>query len=71
MPIAARFDELVEAADSLTVEEQEALVDILKHRLTDARRQELAGYIREARHEYQSGHTQVSDVADIMDDILS
>ncbi len=71
MPIATTFDELVEAADRLSVAEQETLVDLLRHRLAEARRQELADYVREARREFQSGQAQIADVADIMDDILS
>ena len=68
---AAVFNEVVEAADSLSVAEQEALVDILRHRLAEARRNELVGYIREAQIEYQTGETQIADVSDIMNDILS
>ena len=71
MPQAAVFNEVVEAADSLSVAEQEALVDILRHRLAEARRNELLGYIREAQHEYRTGKAQIADVADIMEEILS
>ncbi len=68
---AAVFNEVVEAADSLSMAEQEALVDILRRRLAEARRNELLGYIREAQGEYRAGKAQIADVADIMEDILS
>jgi len=71
MSQVAVFNEVVEAADSLSMAEQEALVDILRHRLAEARRNGLLGYIREAREEYQAGKAQIADVADIMEDILS
>lgn len=71
MPIATTFDELLEAADSLSMAEQETLVDILSRRLADARRQELAGHIREARREFDSGKAEVASVDDIMNELLA
>ena len=69
MPQAAVFNEVVEAADSLSVAEQEALVDILRHRLAEARRNELLGYVREARREFQAGQAEIATVDDIMTDL--
>ena len=71
MPMPAVFNEVVEAADSLSVGEQEALIDILRHRLAEAKRRELVAYVQEARAEYRSGRAQIAEIADIMDDILS
>lgn len=69
MPQAAVFNEVVEAADSLSVAEQEALVDILRHRMAETRRNELLGYLREARREYHTGQAQIANVDDIMDEL--
>ena len=69
MPIATTFNEIVEAADSLSMTDQEALVDLLRHRLAAARRQELERAVREARREFESGQAQIASVAEIMDDL--
>lgn len=71
MAITAVFNEVVEAADSLSVAEQEALIDILRHRLAETKRRELVAYVQEARAEYRSGQVQIAEISDIMDDILS
>ena len=47
------FGEILEAADDLTVEDQETLIDILKSRLRDRRRAELAKDIQEAGKEFE------------------
>jgi len=70
MPQTVLFGEVVEAADSLSVAEQEALVDILRHRLAAARRNELVGYVREAQREFQAGQAEIATVDDIMNDLI-
>ena len=69
MSQVAVFNEVVEAADSLSVAEQEALVDILRHRLAEARRSELLGYLRDAQREFQAGQAQIANIDDIMADL--
>ena len=49
------FAEILEAADRLTLEEQETLLDILNRRLVDRRRAELAKDIRQAQKEFDDG----------------
>lgn len=71
MPIATTFNEVVEAADSLSMTDQEALVDLLRHRLAAARRQEIERTVREARREFESGQAQIASVAEIMDELLA
>lgn len=63
------FAEIVDAADQLTVEEQESLVDILSRRIAEARRAELVRDVNEARNEHRRGGTAKAAVADIMDEI--
>ena len=70
MPLIPVFNEVLEAADSLSIAEQEALIDILRHRLTEIRRGEIVESVREAQHEYQIGKAQRTDVSEIMDDII-
>ena len=50
---AATFGEILEAADKLTLEEQEALMDVLNRRMIEHRREELAKSIQEARKDYK------------------
>lgn len=65
-----RFDEVVEAADSLSVEEQQALVDILNRRMIDHRRAELAKDIEHAEREFRDGGCRPVTPAELMGDIL-
>ncbi len=71
MPIATTFNEVVEAVDSLSMTDQETLVDLLRHRLAAARRQEIERAVREARREFDSGQAQIASVAEIMDELLA
>lgn len=49
------FVQVLDAADKLSLDEQETLVEILQRRVTDNRRTELAKDIQEAQQEFQSG----------------
>ena len=49
------FGEVLDAAVQLSLEEQETLADILKRRIIERRRQELAAEVRSARQEYKAG----------------
>ncbi len=65
------FSEILEAADQLSVDEQTTLIEVLRHRVTERRREELAREIQEARREFQAGQCQPKTPADILKDILS
>lgn len=47
------FGEVLEAADKLSLEEQETLVNIMHRRMIDRRRAELAKDIKDANQEFQ------------------
>lgn len=51
----ALFCEILEAADRLSLEEQETLVDILARRMIEHRRAELSSDVAEAERELQEG----------------
>ena len=53
MSQATRFSDVLDDADRLTADEQELLVDILRHRLAEQRRQQIATDIQSARSEFQ------------------
>ena len=65
------FNEILDAADQLSVDEQATLVEVLRHRITERRREELAREIQEARREFQTGQCQPRTPSDILKDILS
>jgi len=60
------FGEVLEAADRLSPEEKEALIEVLQRRLIDQRREELAREIAAARQEFQSGQCQPTTSEDLL-----
>ncbi len=70
MEAIASFGEILEAADHLTVEEQESLLDILKKRLLARRRAELAKNVQEAYEEFQTGNSRVVTPDELMAEIM-
>lgn len=71
MQLALSFNDIVEAAEQLTLAEQASLIDILRHRLADKRRAELAQDVRDARQEFQRKQVQATTADDIMNELLS
>ncbi len=69
MKLAAIFDEVLDAADALPIQQQEDLVRILKSRMIDQKRESLAQSVREARAEYARGDVKKGTVADWMKDL--
>ncbi|OFV98686.1 MAG: hypothetical protein A3H28_04480 [Acidobacteria bacterium RIFCSPLOWO2_02_FULL_61_28] len=65
------FGEIVEAADELTIEDQETLLTILKNRLRDRRRAELVKEIQEARKEFEEGRCRPATPDELMREISS
>jgi len=61
----------VDAADRLTIEEQETLITVLNRRLADRRRAELARDIREGQKEFERGGLRPSTPEKIVKEILS
>ena len=49
------FSDVIEAIDQLSHDEQEELIDVVRRRLTEARRRRLAAEVEEARKEFASG----------------
>lgn len=60
------FSDVVDAADELSVEEQETLLAILRRRLAERRRAELVREVAEARAEHQAGRSHPASVSEIM-----
>ena len=68
---ATTFGEILEAADQLTLEAQENLINILQSRLRDSRREKLVRDVREAQQEFSLGQCQPVTPEQIMGEILS
>lgn len=64
------FGEILEAADDLSLEDQETLVEVLKSRLRDRRRTELAKDIHEAGKEFAEGSCRPVTPDELMREIL-
>jgi hypothetical protein len=64
----AMFSEIVDAADALSIDEQQALLEILRRRIADRNRAQLARDVQEARGEYASGSARPATVKQIMDE---
>jgi ribosome-binding factor A len=71
MMIETTFTEIVDAADRLSEQDQENLIDILQKRLRDRRRAELVNDVREAKQEFAAGKCQAVTPAQLMEEILS
>ena len=66
MPKATTFQGALEAVESLPTEQQEDLMDILRRRFIDSKREAMAEGIREARSEYSHGKVKRGTVDDLL-----
>ncbi|MBN1396383.1 MAG: hypothetical protein JW959_15265 [Pirellulales bacterium] len=71
MQNSTAFSELLDAADKLSLDEQEALVEILRHRMAEYRRAELAKEIQDAEQEYKAGRCRPVTPDELMGEVLS
>lgn len=65
------FDEVLEAADNLTLDEQTELVDILSRRMNERRRRELKQDVDGARREFQKGQVHPASPDELIQEILA
>ena len=70
MTPAVPFDEVLESADRLSAEDQEALIAILHRRLAEAGRLRLAADVQEARREFAAGQCPPTTPDALMREIL-
>jgi len=71
MEKTAPFAEILEAAGNLSLEDQQALVEILNRRMIEQRRAELAEDIQQAQREFHSGSCQPATPEGLMKEALS
>ncbi len=65
------FGSVLEAADALSLEEKETLIEILRRRIAERRRQSLLEDIREAERDFAAGNCEVASVDEIMQELLT
>ena len=64
-----RFQDAIETVEALPLYQQEDLIDIMRRRLAERKRTELAEQIRLARAEYGRGEIRSGTVADLMNEV--
>jgi hypothetical protein len=65
------FAEVLEAVGKLSLDEQQTLLVIVRHRLAEQGRKRLAQDVREAREEFAKGRCDPTTAKDLMKEILS
>ena len=64
------FDEALDILESFPEEQRESIVEIVKRRLTEERRERLAQTVKEARQEYARGEVRRGTVDDLIREIV-
>jgi len=62
------FADILDAADNLSADEQETLLEILHRRLAERKRAQLIRDVEEARAEFTNGRARPASVREIMDE---
>lgn len=65
----SRFQKVIEQVEALPRDDQALLIDIIRQRLIQRRRAELAEEIDEARAAYRRGDVRRGTVADLMEEL--
>jgi hypothetical protein len=55
MTQTVNFNQILEMIEKLSLDEQEELIDIVRHRQIECRREEIAANIAKAKQEYEQG----------------
>ena len=63
------FQKVLEIIETLPEEQRESIIEIVRHRLIEERREKLAQRIREAREEYNRGEVKQGTVDDLMHEL--
>jgi len=65
----SRFQETIEVVENLPPDDQALLIEIIRRRLIQQRRTELAADIAEARNAYDRGEVRRSGLANLMQEL--
>src|SRR5277367_2044334 len=69
MSRTANFGKVLELADTLSLDEKETLLEVLRQRTIQDRRAQFAREIVESREEHRKGRTKAVSVADLMREV--
>ena len=69
MTTTSKFNEILDQIDNLPYADQEMLIDIVKKKLIENRRDEIADNIKKAHQEYKSGNVVRGSVEDIINEL--
>ncbi|MDJ0658039.1 MAG: hypothetical protein QNJ42_00955 [Crocosphaera sp.] len=64
-----QFHQILEMIDRLSTDEQDDLINIIRHRQIEKRREEMANNIHQARQDYQQGKVFRGNVDDIITEL--
>ena len=67
---APSFNDALQVVEQLSIEEQEDLIDIVRHRVAEVNRQRLIDRVKEADEEYKAGKYSPATAEEIMREIL-
>jgi hypothetical protein len=62
----SHFEEVLEVVETLPLDDQELLVDLVRQRVADKRRAEIARNIAETHAEYKAGTVKRGTAADLL-----
>lgn len=68
---SSHFQQVIEAVETLPLDDQALLIDIVQQRLVQERRRQLAAEIRESRAAYLQGDVQRGTVDDLLKETAS
>ena len=68
--VSSCFQEVIETVEALPRDDQTLLIEIIRRRLIEQRRDQLAADIVEARNAYQCGEVRRGTVADLMVELV-
>ena len=68
---AMPFSDVLEAADNLSLDEQQTLLDILRRRIADRARCVMVQDVEDARREFGAGQCRAVSADELMREILS
>ena len=66
-----RFTDVLDSVESLSDDEKEMLVDIVRNRMIEHRRIELGSEVKSSRLEFETGLCETMSADEVMEDILS
>lgn len=62
----SKFQQVIEAVEALSIEEQTMLLEIVQKRLVQQRRQQLLQEVKEAEQDYAQGNVKRGSVGDFL-----